>query len=310
VRRLEVRDLSCALSPSNALQLPSRLAQVLELCPHLDEVDIAFSSGIGMELGGVVALLNASRRKLKTLVVGKVEKAETVRGEKGSRRALATFFDTQTDVEVLTMSGADGHLAISTDPPAWQLQKLTTDASSFAHLAHHSKATLKSLVLSYSRCPTPSQRLNLTPFTALQSLTLTDRHFGQRSQVDQHFHHILPLFPPTLTTLRIRFIAPLADTTFDLLSALLPPTLVHLDLRFTGINHSGITNLFFKGLFPQLKTLEYSRPSPSAVKLAPAGLPGMEAEEKQLCELSCRQGVRIIPTGHFWVSPSFESAVI
>lgn len=243
-----------------------------------------------------MAPFNTSRRKLKCLSVGDVDKAERVRGEMGLRRSLANFFDTQTEVEELSMWGVDGHLGIATDPPAWRLRKLRTHPSSFAHLAHHSKATLRHLHLSYSRRDSrKTSPLDLTAFAGLQSLHLEDHYSGDQKEVDTYRQRCFPLCPPSLTTLCITHSITAPYIAVDPLLPLLPPSLVHLDLRNTAATVNGLTNMLAGGSLPSLKTLWYARPE------VPGGKAGAEheEEERRLSEVGCKRGVRVIPTGKF-----------
>ncbi|ORY83473.1 hypothetical protein BCR35DRAFT_303309 [Leucosporidium creatinivorum] len=280
------------LNTDSSEELPE-IAQLLELCPHLEAVQMSFNVRLGLELGGIVAPLNASSRKLKILSVGAVSRAERVRGEKGLRRSLATFFDSQTEVEELIMSGVDGHLAISTDPPAWRLRKLETTPSSFPHLAHHSKSTLRHLHLHRSHLNlTKAQRLDLTAFAALQSLSLEDYYSGDRKKVDELYRRSFPLCPPSLTTLRIIHGLAGPSIAIDQLFPLLPPTLVHLNLRNTTTNISRFAAMLSQRILPSLKTLRYTRFEMSNGQARPED----EEDERRLFEVGFKQGVRVIPT--------------
>lgn len=277
------------------------LGAVLAFFPHLVHLSLRSVTMEQVGLAEIALAFNGTCRTLKGIhcVFADLDSAPL------AKRAIATFFEQQTQLESLTFMTARRGQALRllqafTDPPWWHLRHLTCDAEFHPHLAHRSLATLQYLSINFSlqQDTTPQPWANLSIYTALSSLHLRQRYTGLPStqQFATHLHLILPFLPPNLTSLHLdhRFVnrrTPYRDIAahFTPILPLLPPTLVSLDVANTPILLQDLISLLRAGRHPALRELGYARPvGEQAVD---------DQEENDLRQIAREKGVGLVVGG-------------
>lgn len=219
----------------------SALVELLDICPNADRLALLWP--ISYALNGVPEALRRSRRKLRSLVVVDGDFSRPADSPQ-SRKGLAGFFETQTELEDLTFDAGQAMLQAFTEPPTWRLKMLRCSSLHFHHFAHYSTSTLRFLHLRMVSRPSPAA-LDLSAFTAVDSLTLTYHATGIPS--DGHYvqavAQLLPTIPSTVSTLRLeeeRYEDPLPHHVIFKLLPLIPKSIKHIMLGSLHLSSSDL----------------------------------------------------------------------